>query len=102
RSLFMDDRWLDRQEPRLRLRTHEVYKGWLRLHVTPRLGKRQLQSITVDDVAALIASMTKGERFVEKDGTMTKVEGKPFAAWTIRGVVTVLGRVLSTATRDGV
>src|SRR5690242_8748074 len=35
--------WLVRQLPRLRPRTHEIYETWLRLHVTPRLGKRQLQ-----------------------------------------------------------
>ena len=95
------DQWLERQKPRLRLRTHEVYSDWLRLNVKPRLGKRQLQSVTVDDVAGLIGSMAKGERFVEKDGQLEKVDGKPFAAWTIRGVVTVLGRVLGSATRDG-
>jgi hypothetical protein len=33
--------------------------------------------------------MEKGERYVEKDGRFESVEGKPFAAWTIRGVLVV-------------
>lgn len=95
------DEWLERQAPRLRPRTHEVYKAWLRLHVMPRLGKRKLQSLTVDDVAALIGSMAKGERYVEQDGKLVQITGNPYAAWTIRGVLVVLGRVLGSATREG-
>lgn len=51
----------------------------------PRLGRRKLASITPDDIAALIAHLqTKG-----------------YAAWTIRGIVVALSRVLGSATRSG-
>ncbi len=46
------DAWLERQEARLRPTTHSLYKTYLRLHVKPRLGRRKLQSVTVDDVRA--------------------------------------------------
>lgn len=95
------EQWLETQEARLRPKTYEGYSNALRLHVKPRLGNRRLQAVTVDDVAALIGSMTKGERYVEKDGVVTKTSGKPFAAWTIRGTLVALGRVYASATRAG-
>src|SRR5436190_1965659 len=57
------DEWLDRQEPRLRPKTHDLYSSYLRLHIKPRLGRQRLQSITVEDVASLIAEMQKGIRY---------------------------------------
>jgi integrase len=95
------EQWLVTQEARLRPKTYEGYRNALRLHVKPRLGNRRLQAVTVDDVAALIGSMSKGERYVEKDGAVTKISGKPFAAWTIRGTLVALGRVYASASRSG-
>ncbi len=96
------DRWLECQQARLRPKTHELYTSYLRLHLKPRLGRRQLQLITVDDVASLIVGeMQKGIRYVEQDGRLVQETGKRFAGWTIRGVLVVLGRILSSATRDG-
>jgi integrase len=87
-----------------------VSKQWVEEHER-KWGKRSpLYQVRVqaefpsqsDDVAALIGSMGKGERYETKDGEVVKVEGgKPFAAWTVRGTVTVLGRVLGSAARDG-
>jgi integrase len=96
------DGWLARQESRLRPRTHERYASYLRLQVKPRLGARRLQSITVDDVADLIAGMEAGVRYEERDGRLVEVEGAPYAAWTIRSTVMVLGRVLGSAERSGI
>lgn len=95
------DAWLATQEARLRPTTHSLYSTYLRLHVKPRFGKRQLQSITVDDVAALVGEMQQGVRYIERDGRLAKETGKPFAAWTIRGVLVVLGRVLGSAVCNG-
>ena len=95
------DEWLLRQETRLRPKTYDLYSSYLRLHIKPRLGRRRLQAITVNDVAALIVSMQKGERYRTKEGVTSKTTGKPFAAWTIRGVLVVLGRVFGAALRDG-
>jgi integrase len=95
------DEWLAGQEARLRPKTRELYGSYLRLHVKPRLGRRQLQSLTVEDVAQLVAEMQAGVRFEERLGRLVRVEGEPFAAWTIRGVLTVLGRVLGSAERRG-
>lgn len=93
--------WLDQQRPRLRPTTHSLYGSYLAQHINPRLGEPTLCSLTVDDVAALIADMTHGFRYRERDGQLTRVEGKPFAAWTIRGVLVVLGRVIGRAVHIG-
>jgi integrase len=95
------EEWLGRQETRLRRRTRERYETYLRMHVKPRLGTRRLQSITVDDVADLMADMQKGGRYIDQDGRLTKTTGEPFSAWTIRSTVMVLGRVLGSAARSG-
>lgn len=93
--------WLDQQQTRLRPTTLSLYGGYLERHINPRLGSRKLSSITVDDIAALIADMEKGWRYQERDGRLVRVSGKPFAPWTIRGVLVPLGRVLGRATRLG-
>jgi integrase len=95
------DAWLVKQQARLRPKTFELYDSYLRLHLKPRLGRRQLQAITVDDVASLIGEMQRGIRYAERGGHFERTEGKPFAGWTIRGVLVVLGRVLASAARDG-
>ena len=95
------DTWLDGQEGRLRPTTHALYETYVRVHVKPRLGRRRLQAITVNDVAALIGEMQKGVRYIERDGRVIRETGGAYAAWTIRGVVTVLGRVMGSAARDG-
>jgi integrase len=45
--------------------------------------------------------MQRGVRVVERDGRLVPDVGKPFSAWTIRGTVAVLGRVLGSAARRG-
>lgn len=47
--------WLERQA--CRDRTREKYSWALRQHLNPYFGRRQLDQITVDDVAAFIAAM---------------------------------------------
>jgi integrase len=91
--------WLARQT-KLRTTTHALYASHLRQHVLPRLGRRRLQSITPDDVVALIGEMEKGIHFVERDGVLVRIEGEPYRPWTIRGVITVLGRVMGAAVRS--
>jgi integrase len=93
--------WLERQRSRLRPKTLATYEGSLRLHLLPRLGRRQLHSITVEDVADLIADLEAGTRYVRREGRLVKEAGKPYAAWTIRGCLTVLGRLLGSAVREG-
>ena len=94
--------WLEQQQGRLRLTTYRLYQSYMEQHIYPRLGKRKLSSITVDDVVALIVDMEQGWRYRSRDGRTMRVQGKPFAAWTIRGVLVVLGRVLGRATRLGI
>lgn len=77
--------WIATQEGRLRPMTLARYETNLRLHVLPRLGRLRLVDVTVDDVARLVSELERG--------------GK--APWTIRGVLTVLGRVLGSAERRG-
>jgi len=95
------EEWLTQQQPRLRESTHRLYGAYLRQHIYPRLGKRQLSSITVDDIAHLISEMEAGWRYRQKNGRLVRVQGKPFAGWTIRGVLVAVGRVLGHAARRG-
>lgn len=93
--------WLGRQRSRLRPKTLDLYASMLRLHVLPRFGRRRLQSLTVEDVAELVSELQRGVRFERREGRTVRVEGKPYAAWTIRGCLTVLGRLLGSAVREG-
>jgi integrase len=77
--------WIDQQEGQCRPRTVRIYRDHLQHHVLPRLGRRKLASLEVDDVADLLADLRR----------------KGLAPWTQRGVLTVLGRVLGTASRRG-
>ena len=91
--------WIGQLEGKCRPKTIDRYSTDLRLHVLPRLGRRKLSSITVDDVAALLADLQRtGYTRKGEDGESVQV---PYAAWTQRGVLTVLGRVLGTAARRG-
>jgi integrase len=93
--------WLAQQQPRLRASTHRLYSAYLHQHIYPRLGKRQLSTITVDDIAQLIADMQHGWRYRQQDGRLARIQGKPFSGWTIRGVLVALSRVLGHAARRG-
>lgn len=79
------ERWLERQESRLRPRTIEWYRTAVRVHLLPRFGDRRLAEITEDRVAALITEMTRAG----------------YAGWTIKGVLTPLSRILGHAARQG-
>jgi integrase len=75
--------WLERQP--VRERTREVHSWALREHLIPYFGRRRLDQITVDDVAAFIAHMRrKGLR-----GSTTLTALRP------------LSRVLAHAARRG-
>jgi Phage integrase, N-terminal SAM-like domain len=77
--------WIEAQEGRLRPKTLRGYRDHLRLHVEPRLGKRRLTSITVDDLAAVLADRQRAG----------------YAGRTIRGTLTVLSRLFGSAARRG-
>ena len=75
--------WLDRQD--VRPRTREIY-GWaLEQHLIPRLGRRRLDQITCDDVAALIAAMRR----------------QGLKGWTITSALRPLSIILAQAARRG-
>jgi integrase len=59
RQTFADyaNQWLERQT--CRERTREKYSWALRQHLIPHFGRRRLDQITVDDVAAFIAAMQR-------------------------------------------
>lgn len=77
--------WLDTQTQTLRPRTHALYTGNLTRHVLPRLGRRQLAAVTIDDVAALVAELRRAG----------------LSQFTIKGVLTPLGRLFAHAVRRG-
>ena len=66
-------------------RTRESYESHLRIHLLPRIGSRRIGTITVDDVADVIAEL--------------RAEGK--AGWTQKGVLTTLSSVMKYAARRG-
>jgi integrase len=75
--------WLERQE--VRPRTKEKYSWALEQHLIPRLGRRRLDQISCDDVAALIAAMRQ-----------SGVKG-----WTITSALRPLSIILAQAARRG-
>lgn len=74
--------WLQSQT-RLRPRTRDLYAAQLRNHVYPRLGRLWLHDVREDDLKGLITGM----------------ENQGYSGYTIKGVLTPLGRVLSSAVR---
>lgn len=78
--------WLDSQVSLLRPRTHALYKANLTRHVLPRLGRRQLAAVTIDDIAALVAELTRAG----------------LSPFTIKGILTPLGRMYAHAIRRGI
>lgn len=77
------ERWYKAQVTTLRPATQASYSTALRIHLLPRWGRRRLDSLDVDDVARLIEDMRRNGR----------------KAWTIRGQLTVAGRVFDFAHR---
>ncbi len=75
--------WLDRQD--VRPRTREIYTWALEQHLIPRLGRRRLDQITCDDVAALIAAMRH----------------QGLKGWTITSALRPLSIILAQAARRG-
>lgn len=77
------ERWQQSQLATLRPATQAAYTSSLRTHLLPRWGRRRLDSIDVDDVARLVSELHDAGR----------------KAWTIRGNLTVAGRVFDFARR---
>src|SRR6266536_4438732 len=75
--------WLERQD--VRPRTREIYTWALEQHLIPRLGRRRLDQISCEDVAALIAAMRR-----------QGLEG-----WTITSALRPLSIILAQAARRG-
>jgi integrase len=82
-STFAEE-WLEGQT-QLRPYTRTTYEAAL-TRVPSWLKKRRLSEITVDDIAKVIGELKQ----------------KGYAAWTIRGVLTVLGRIFGAASRRGI
>lgn len=74
--------WLASQT-QLRPSTRAWYESAIRLHILPRLGRLRVSDVTTDDVARLIGEMREAG----------------YAAWTVRGVLVPLSRMLGTAVR---
>src|SRR5215207_6727239 len=75
--------WLERQD--VRPRTREIYCWALEQHLIPRLGRRRLDQISCDDVAALIAAMRR----------------QGLKGWTITSALRPLSIILAQAARRG-
>ena len=75
--------WLTRQTNRSR--TLEGYRWALARHLTPYFGRRRLDQISVEDIAAFIAQM----------------HGKGLKGWTITSALRPLSIILAQAARKG-
>src|SRR6266540_293672 len=75
--------WLERQD--VRPRTREIYRWALEQHLIPRLGRRRLDQISCDDVAALITDMRR----------------QALKGWTITSALRPLSIILAQAARKG-
>lgn len=75
--------WLDRQD--VRPRTRETYRWALEQHLIPRLGRRRLDQISCDDLAALIAAMRQ----------------QGLKGWTITSALRPLSIIFAQAARRG-
>lgn len=94
-----------------RPRTLEKHEYHLNAHLLPRFRNRKLADITTDDVARLVAEMTRGVRFERVDDRLVRksTRGKDpagndkggFAGSTITGTVSTLSLVLGKAKRKG-
>ena len=78
--------WLESIRGLVRPRTYEGYEYRLQRHVLPRLGKRRLDEIGVDDVLALIGELLEAG----------------YSGWSIRSILTPLSRLFSHAVRRDV
>ena len=67
----------------LRPRTIRTYQFSFDRYAKPTLGRKRIAEINVDDVARLVAQLSR-------DG---------YAAWTVRSMLTVLGRIFASAER---
>src|ERR687897_991551 len=75
--------WVERQD--VRPRTREIYSWALEQHLIPRLGRRRLDQISCEDVAALVASMRH----------------QGLKGWTITSALRPLSIILAQAARRG-
>lgn len=75
--------WLERQS--VRPRTHELYSWALNQHLIPHFGRRRLDQIDAEDIAAFIAIMPR----------------KKLKGWTITSALRPLSIILSQAARKG-
>ena len=78
--------WLDSIRGLVRPRTFEGYCYRLERHVLPRLGRRRLDEIGVDDILGLIGELRESG----------------YSAWSIRSILTPLSRLFSHAVRRDV
>ena len=101
--------WFEAQASNLRPSTKDVYRAHLDNHLLPAFTRRRLDALDVDDVARLVARMATAEYRAEVEQRQGKdrprSRRKPseveagYRAWTIRGTLTVAGRVFEYAQR---
>jgi integrase len=77
------EEWLERQT--VRDRTLEIYRWALNKHLIPYFGRRRLDQITAEDIAAFIAHMKR----------------KQLKGWTITSALRPLSIILGQAARKG-
>jgi integrase len=75
--------WLERQN--VRVRTLEIYRWALTNHLIPHFGRRRLDQIEVEDIAAFIAAMRR----------------RQYKGWTITSALRPLSIILAQAARKG-
>jgi integrase len=77
------DAWLASQVAELRPTTQAIYRNAIDNHLRSRWGRRRLDAITVEEVAALVREL----------------RGEAKAEWTIAGIITAANRTFKFAKR---
>ncbi len=97
------EEWFTAQASQLRPATRESYRHALDAHLLPAWRHRKLDSITVGEVAQLVARMQTPEYRRAAEATSSQPIRVPastgYSAWTIRGVLTAAGRCFEYARR---
>lgn len=96
---YLIEHWLPVQQARLRESTYESYRRNIRLHVIPRLGERQLDQLSANDVDLFYASLLKEGRKPKSPGE--KAPAKGLSPKSVHNIHVMLNKAMSDAVRKG-
>jgi len=91
---YLVDRWLPIQKARVRPTTYDGYRRSIDLHVLPRLGRRPLDRLTIEDVDLLYATLLT-------EGRIRRSGPPGLSPKSVRNIHVMLNKALNDAVRKG-